>query len=160
MKTCNKCGETKDVSAFGKDKSRSDGLDHRCRSCKSTYAATYSPAYHLANKERIKAKTAKWSAENSEKRRINEHTRRARKREITGKLSTSISEKLFKLQQGKCACGCKQPLGDGFHLDHIMPLALGGSNTDDNVQLLTATCNQQKHKKHPIDFMQQRGFLL
>jgi 5-methylcytosine-specific restriction endonuclease McrA len=45
-------------------------------------------------------------------------------------------------------------------MDHIIPLALGGANTDDNIQLLRATCNLQKHTKHPIDFMQQRGYLL
>jgi len=41
-----------------------------------------------------------------------------------------------------------------------MPLALGGANADDNIQLLRSTCNQQKHAKHPVDFMQQKGFLL
>lgn len=70
-----------------------------------------------------------------------------------------IAERLFKLQRGKCAC-CKQPLGDDYHMDHIMPLSLGGSNTDDNIQLLRAKCNQQKSAKHPVDFMQQRGFLI
>jgi len=36
----------------------------------------------------------------------------------------------------------------------------GGSNTDDNMQLLRKLCNLQKHAKHPVDFMQERGFLL
>jgi 5-methylcytosine-specific restriction endonuclease McrA len=51
-------------------------------------------------------------------------------------------------------------LGDNYHLDHIVPLAIGGTNTDDNIQLLRQKCNQQKSAKHPIDFMQSRGFLL
>ena len=46
------------------------------------------------------------------------------------------------------------------HLDHIMPLALGGSNTDDNIQLLRARCNLQKRAKHPVDFMRERGYLI
>jgi len=74
--------------------------------------------------------------------------------------SPNLSEKLFVLQKGICACGCQQPLGRDYHLDHRMPLALGGTNTDDNVQLLTKLCNLQKGKKHPIDFMQSRGFLI
>lgn len=57
-------------------------------------------------------------------------------------------------------CYCGKPLGDAYHLDHVMPLALGGSNTDDNMQLLRDRCNLQKHAKHPVDFMQERGFLL
>jgi 5-methylcytosine-specific restriction endonuclease McrA len=76
-----------------------------------------------------------------------------------GKLSPDLAERLYELQGGKCAC-CGKPLGEKYHLDHIMPLALGGANTDDNMQLLTARCNIQKSAKHPIDFMQERGFLL
>ncbi len=87
------------------------------------------------------------------------HNRRAKISLIGGKLSSGLSKKLFKLQKGKCAC-CKEPLGNNFHMDHIMPLALGGANEDWNIQLLRQTCNNQKRAKHPIDFMQKRGFLL
>jgi 5-methylcytosine-specific restriction endonuclease McrA len=45
-------------------------------------------------------------------------------------------------------------------MDHIVPLISGGTNTDDNIQLMRSRCNQQKSAKHPIDFMQSRGFLL
>ena len=77
-----------------------------------------------------------------------------------GRLSKGLAAKLFAMQRGRCACGCKQPLGDDYHLDHRMPLVLGGANTDDNMQLLRKICNLQKHAKHPIDFMRQRGFLI
>lgn len=73
--------------------------------------------------------------------------------------SKGLAERLFRLQRGKCAC-CKKPLGSDYHLDHIMPLALGGVNEDSNIQLLRAKCNMQKHTVHPVEFMQQRGFLL
>ena len=116
--------------------------------------------WQTANSEKHRAASAKWSTANPEACRIRNQNRRARKREAGGKLSKGLAERLFKLQRGKCACGCKQSLGNDYHLDHRMPLALGGSNTDDNMQLLTALCNMQKHAKHPIDFMQQRGFLL
>lgn len=109
---------------------------------------------------RMRAHRAKWQAENPDKRCIIEQNRRARKRETGGALSQGLAEHLHKLQRGKCACGCKQPLGTDYHLDHRMPLVLGGSNTDDNIQLLRKLCNLQKSGKHPIDYMQQRGFLL
>lgn len=130
--------------------------------------------YYVENKEMLNEKHSKWVNENPEKAkknivewcaknkdsvRIYSHTRRARKRENGGKLSKGLADKLFKLQKGKCAC-CKKLLGDNYHMDHIMPLAKGGSNTDDNMQLLTATCNLQKRAKDPIDFMQERGFLI
>jgi 5-methylcytosine-specific restriction endonuclease McrA len=134
----------------------------------------YSKAYYAANKEKFRAKHAEyyaankehykatidaWHKANPESVRVYTQNKRARKRESGGKLSKGLVARLFKLQRGKCAC-CGQLLGTDYHLDHIMPLFLGGSNTDDNIQLLTATCNMQKNAKHPIDFMQQKGYLL
>lgn len=131
-------------------------------------------AYRASHPEKVKASSAAWRAENhakykeyvsawskanTEYHRIKEHNRRARKLESGGKLSNGLAEKLFKLQRGKCAC-CGNPLGDDYHLDHIMPLSLGGPNIDSNIQLLRQACNNQKYTKHPIDFMQSRGFLL
>jgi 5-methylcytosine-specific restriction endonuclease McrA len=119
----------------------------------------YSKAWGEANPERKKEKLTAWREANPEARRIHEHNRRARKRENGGNLSKGLTKKLFKLQNGKCPC-CQQPLGNDFNLDHIVPLALGGSNTDENIQLLRKQCNNQKSAKHPIDFMQSKGFLL
>ena len=119
----------------------------------------YNAAYKAENVDTLRVARAAWAAANTEKRRINEHNRRARKSEVGGKLSSGLADKLFKLQKGKCPC-CNQPLGDDFHMDHIQPLALGGPNTDGNMQLLRQRCNNQKHAKDPIDFMQSRGFLL
>lgn len=120
-------------------------------------------AHYLINKDHVNAVNAKWREDNIEYvrsfKRINEQNRRARKRENGGVLSKGLTERLFKLQRGKCAC-CKQPLGDDYHLDHIMPIALGGVNEDWNMQLLASFCNIQKHAKHPIEFMQSKGFLL
>lgn len=115
--------------------------------------------YRDANREKLRERGEKYRLNNLDKRRIYSHNRRARVRANEGKLSTGLSAKLFKLQRGKCAC-CGKPLGSNYHLDHIMPIALGGKNEDSNIQLLRNTCNQQKHAKHPVEFMQQRGFLL
>ena len=77
-----------------------------------------------------------------------------------GKLSRDLFDKLIILQQGKCAC-CKVKLSTVVvHLDHIYPLARGGSNTDENIQLLCQRCNNRKHAKDPIKFMQENGYLL
>lgn len=133
-----------------------------------------STAWRAANPERAKASTAAWVKGNLERVQtgrdawnkanpeaglIYSHTRRARKRTNGGTLSKGLSATLFKLQQGMCPC-CRQPLGADYHLDHIMPLVLGGENTDGNVQLLRAVCNLQKNAQHPVAFMQSRGFLL
>lgn len=182
-KTCAKCGAhfldkwckpckaacTKAWFAKNQDKVKERKAAYYKKNREKSLA--YAAAYRAENQEKTKAANNAWRAANPEYKviwrsanpdahRIEEHNRRARKRKNGGKLSAGLAERLFNLQRGKCACGCKQPLGDDYHLDHIMPLALGGLNTDDNIQLLRSTCNLQKSAKHPIEFMRTRGFLL
>lgn len=172
-KTCVRTTSAAYRAAANPDKVRATNAKWRadnpekCRAYRAKYRAANPEKERVriaewaaANRERGRARSAKWYADNPEATRINCHNRRALKRELGGKLSNGLAERLFKLQRGKCACGCKQPLGTDYHRDHIIPLALGGTNTDDNMQLLTATCNLSKGAKHPIDFMQQRGFLI
>jgi len=99
-----------------------------------------------------------WKKNNPELCRVYRQNRRAKVLLSGGKLSNGLAEKLLKLQRGMCAC-CKQVL-EKYHLDHRMPLALEGLNTDENIQLLCPKCNRQKSAKHPVDFMQELGFLI
>jgi 5-methylcytosine-specific restriction endonuclease McrA len=116
-------------------------------------------AWKDANPERRKATQAAYLQNNKPRHLINIQNRRARKIKAGGELSKGLGERLYFLQKGKCAC-CEKPLGDKYELDHIIPLARGGSNTDDNIQLLTPTCNRQKGAKDPVQFMQARGKLI
>lgn len=134
------------------------GCEAAWRKANSEKVKTKNDAWSKANPEKIKAASRKWAKANPEAKRIQKHRRRVKERTNGGELSRGLSAKLFKLQRGKCAC-CRGHLKE-YHLDHKMPLALEGSNTDDNIQLLCPTCNRQKSAKHPIDFMQSRGFLL
>ncbi len=115
--------------------------------------------YHQKNKSEINARKSVWKASNPDAVRRANHSRRFRKVSAVGVLSKGIYQTLFAKQRGLCAC-CGAKLGSNYHLDHIMPLVLGGTNEDSNVQLLHSRCNLQKHAKHPVDFMQQKGFLL
>jgi 5-methylcytosine-specific restriction endonuclease McrA len=115
--------------------------------------------YRLDNKDKEKSRIKKWALENPQAGNIRTHNYRAKKRASGGVLSKGLAERLFVLQRGKCAC-CNLPLYDDYHMDHIMPIALGGANEDWNIQLLRSICNQEKHAKHPVDFMQSRGFLI
>jgi 5-methylcytosine-specific restriction endonuclease McrA len=63
------------------------------------------------------------------------------------------------LQKGRCAV-CREALSKSFHRDHRIALANGGSNDKSNLQLLCKSCNSRKHKKDPIRFMQENGYLL
>lgn len=115
--------------------------------------------YHEANPHIAKKSNDAYLKRNPDYRRIKDHNKRARIKANGGKLTIGISDRLYKMQKGKCAC-CGKPLENDYHLDHIMPSFLGGKNEDYNIQLLRAECNLQKSAKHPVDFMQSKGFLL
>jgi hypothetical protein len=115
--------------------------------------------YREENPEASKARLIKHKQENREAYRTYGSNRRAREAALPGKLSPDLGAKLFRLQQGKCAC-CRLPLGDDYQLDHILPVALGGANVDRNIQLLRRRCNLKKSAKHPVDYMQSLGLLL
>lgn len=116
--------------------------------------------WYLLNKVEASKKSEIWRKENPDAVKVHGQNRRARKKGNGGKLSKGLFDKLFKLQKGKCAC-CKTNLTKvKVHMDHVIPIAKGGLNIDSNIQLLCQLCNQKKHAKDPIDFMQQNGFLI
>ena len=123
------------------------------------YVKNYNISYRLNNPEKRKEHEVRNRYKFLLNKRINQHNRRQKLKNCAGILSKDIIKNLYNLQKGLCVC-CKNKLGNDYHLDHIMPLALGGTNTDDNLQLLKAKCNLIKNSKHPIDYMQSKGFLL
>ena len=88
---------------------------------------------------------------------------RARRRALVkgskGEHSGEDIRDLAEKQKGKCAI-CHERLSAGYHVDHILPLTLGGGNDKHNIQLLCPRCNLSKGAKHPVDYMQLRGFLI
>lgn len=52
-----------------------------------------------------------------------------------------VKKRVFERDGGRCVeCGTDFEI----QYDHIIPVALGGSSTEDNLQLLCARCNQEK----------------
>lgn len=118
-----------------------------------------SAAKYAANPEKAKAFSAAWAKRNPEARSAHTRNRRAINRKAEGVHTASDIRALLALQ--KCMCVvCRTSIKDSYHVDHIQPLSKGGGNGKHNIQLLCPTCNLQKHAKHPVEFMQQRGFLL
>lgn len=143
-------------SANNPEKVKAAKAKYRAANPEKTKAAV--AASVALNPKKYKEKRESYRASNHDAYLTYKHNRRA-KESASGILSKDLAVRLIALQKGKCPC-CKLPLGKSYHLDHKMPIALGGSNTDDNIQLLRPRCNAQKHAKHPVDFMQSRGFLL
>lgn len=100
---------------------------------------------------RERAKQLGWSAVLS----------KTKKRRLSS-LSEMRVERIFFLivyQKGRCA-NCGIYLRGYFHLDHIIPLAKGGTNNRRNLQLLCQQCNLSKGAKHPVEFAIENGRLI
>ena len=90
---------------------------------------------------------------------MGEQRRRAAELGQLGSVSLGIKSKLRESQGDKCIY-CQKSLGRAkVHLDHIMPLALGGLHDDANLQVICSFCNGSKGAKHPIEFARSLGML-
>lgn len=118
--------------------------------------AERSRKYYETNKEKVAERSRNWYKANPDKANVKTQNRRAKIKGNGGKLSADIVQTLLTKQNNKCAC-CGKSLKHGYHLDHVMPLALGGVNDDSNVQLLTPKCNLSKGAKHPDDWAKEKG---
>lgn len=98
-----------------------------------------------------------WRSENKDKVAEYAHKRDGKR---LSRLDPGSIKSIGDRQKWRCPV-CRSQLGDsGYHMDHIVPLALGGEHHRLNIQLLCPACNLSKGKKDPIKFMQEKGMLL
>jgi len=65
--------------------------------------------------------------------------------------STSFRLSLFLERNGSCAsCNTKIAAGQAWDIDHILPIALGGTNESNNLQILCRTCHRLKTTQSDI----------
>ena len=116
--------------------------------------------YYKKNAEKIKQRTKVWYEANKERSTAYklEYNKKNPEVRVTGKAKRRSAIGVYRLpygtiptiyakQNGKCAC-CGQTLIK-YHVDHIMPLCLGGKHIPENLQLLLPRCNLKKGKSHP-----------
>ena len=186
MKICSKCNTKKSYFDFGKHSQTKDGYKSRCKECNALemriYYAKNSDSVNRTTKKWIENNrlkhnkyVKKWEAENSEYKKelcarwtkqnkdlVNAATqkRRAIKKFQLGDVSKNIVKLLLSMQKNLCI-NCQSNLTDyGYHIDHIMPISLGGMHEDKNLQLLCPTCNMKKSNKDPIAWANENGRLL
>ncbi len=177
-KVCTKCGETKPATTeyFRASKGRY-GLRAQCKACgaeqeRNRYAANKgreqerSRAYYAANKERkISRERARYATnrerETSRSRaydaahpeigRARFQRRRVRELAAQGAHTPQDIKDQYKRQKGCCYwCGVK--VGRTYHVDHIVPLARGGTNWPENIVIACPTCNLSKKDKLPHEW--------
>jgi 5-methylcytosine-specific restriction endonuclease McrA len=159
-----------------------------CVTCQRQNNAAYLPAYASARSDDLKAymnsyyrsrrdefvqRAREWKKANPEKARAsnaasvkrNIDAVRARTRNRRAALRTAGSHSaadvraIYSKQKGKCAY-CRRSVGRSYHVDHVMPIKLGGENYRTNLQITCPECNVRKGASHPIDFAQSIGLLI
>ena len=107
-------------------------------------------------RERDADRMRRWRAEHPEAKRAayaaSNCRRKARLAESQGQFKAKDVAAQFERQRGRCFWDNHHALGDSYHVDHVVPLALGGSNGPENIVLACPECNLHKAAKHPMDF--------
>jgi len=105
-------------------------------------------SHYERNKEQFRRKAKEWLKSHPDERRAYVRNRRAKAKGNGGTHTGEDIKALFATQHGKCAA-CGHSIARAYHVDHVMPISLGGSNGPENLQLLCPPCNLKKHNMHP-----------
>jgi len=106
--------------------------------------------YYLRNKNSVLASVNKWKDNNKNKTVIYGRTAASKRRARIKKASTKLTftdEQLIK-QYYEHSARLKNKLGIEFHVDHILPLSLGGLHHPSNLQVVPALWNRRKHNRN------------
>ena len=101
-------------------------------------------AHYEANADKIKARQKVWRENNLELKNFLEQKRRALK--IPALLPTTDDGLIKKLYKQRAEMSKKR--GEEYHVDHIIPLSIGGAHHQDNMRVITAKENLEKRDKY------------
>ena len=127
-----------------------------CQPCTDANASRYRKWY-LTRRDSERARTSKYSKENPQKRSMWKRNRRARKLAVdSDKYLESDILHIYGIECHICQetidLSAPRQVGTtgwekGLHLDHVIPLAKGGSDTVDNVRPAHGICNVKKNDR-------------
>lgn len=167
MKTCNKCNIEKPIADFGVRRDLKDGLNTICKECNRLKSkrfrrdnpehareldrksklknrdkkVIYQRAYYQKNKDRLDVKNREWDRNNPHCKTARCSKRRALKKQaITPTTCLSTIKDIY----NNCP--------EGYHVDHIVPLAKKGKHHQDNLCYLPASLNVAKGAKILEDY--------
>lgn len=149
-KLCGGCGVVLPMHRFAKLRSTVTHFASQCKTCNREKAL----AWRLANPERVKKQIQRFTSHPDAKIRRQQAyaSRRSRKLGNGGSHTAADLRRLFNRFKGKCAyCGA-----DAQHVDHVVPLARGGSNSIGNLLPACKSCNLSKHASLLIEWRRRR----
>lgn len=111
----------------------------------------YNKTYRDKHPELIRIVKSKWNKENADKVRKTSADRRARIANAPGSHTDKDIETQFRSQKGIC-WHCGKPVGYNYHVDHLVPLARGGSNGARNIVISCPHCNCSRQDKMPHEW--------
>lgn len=106
--------------------------------------------YH-ANPDKARTSSRESYRKHPQSKKFSARKRRAKLKRAQGEHTPQDIVKLYIWQRGKCYW-CKKRLPPKFHIDHMFPLALGGTDDLGNLCLACPNCNLHKSNKRPEDF--------
>jgi hypothetical protein len=190
VKVCRDCERERPVTKFHKSTNYKDGRTSRCASCVAKYGrelrnreddetrkartkhrSQVGQAWKLKNKDKVRAYTARTTAQNTQRfqrwRKANRdrsnaiiaastHRRRSQKE---GGLSGPETSTWFLAQKRICHW-CGKRCAKDAQIDHIQPLSRGGGHEAHNLCISCPTCNQRKSARDPVEWARMIGKLL
>jgi len=111
-----------------------------------------SAAWRELNRDKDRTASKRWREDNPDAYRAIQHAARARKRNSQGSFSAEQWERLKDQFGYRCPrCGRAEP-EITLTVDHVVPLAWGGSNDIGNIQPLCKACNAAKGAREAADY--------
>ena len=137
MRVCTKCGEQKAMGDMAPDRHAGDGCRSHCRECR----AAYDRRRYLAKRESILAQQRKYQLAEPGIVWAAGHSTRARKYGLQ-LTNQRVSYEDVIAQWGGSCWYCR--IGAFEEIDHVIPVAAGGSHTLMNIVPSCRACNLQK----------------
>lgn len=151
---CRACGEAANMAAREASKALAVAPERACSKCGVVRPNTLEHFYKESRgvcKDCAKERSAQYAKANPAVIRASHNNRRARKKAAGGRFGKA--DVLVKLkQQGNACHWCRAPLDKGYHVDHVIPLAKGGTNGPENIACACSACNLSKGAKMPWEF--------
>jgi 5-methylcytosine-specific restriction endonuclease McrA len=167
-KTCPMCDRTLPATPenFSPNPLGKYGMQARCKRC----VAEQAHAKYLSDPNLARQRAREWAEAHREEVRVRSralyaadpkrhiayaltgwHNRRARKAAAGGHHTTADVRAQYARQRGRCYW-CGRRVGEKYHVDHVIPLAKGGTNGPENLVIACPSCNCSKGARHPMEW--------